>query len=105
MSHEKSDEKEMTSYFANKFRPARPLFVFGRSYAADPKCKPEHTLYDNWLDTSRSHPPHGGHGRSTDCIPMNVIWSKLNNYMVDGESSLRENKLCGGGRVAGTRRR
>ena len=29
--------------------------VLGRSYAADPTCKPEETLFDNWMD--RSHSP------------------------------------------------
>ena len=52
MSHELSNEAEMSSYFAKKFRPAVPVFVIGRSYKSDPLCKPEHTLFDNWMDRS-----------------------------------------------------
>ena len=55
MSHELADEKEMCSYFGNKFYPARPVYVVGRSYKAEPKCKPEETLFDNWMDRSHSH--------------------------------------------------
>ena len=62
MSHEKAREDEMTSYFSKKFFPAVPVYVFGRSYAAEPKCKPEQTLYDNWLEHSPFHPHPGGIG-------------------------------------------
>ena len=55
MSHELTDPKEMSSYFANKFHPARPVYVVGRSYKAEPKCKPQETLFDNWMDRSHSH--------------------------------------------------
>ena len=55
MSHELADEKEMCSYFGNKFYPARPVYVVGRSYKAEPKCKPQETLFDNWMDRSHSH--------------------------------------------------
>ena len=54
MSHEMTNEEEMSSYFSKKFAPAVPVFVIGRSYKSDPHCKPEHTLFDNWMD--RSHP-------------------------------------------------
>ena len=50
MSHELSDEKEMTSYFAKKFAPATPVVVVGRSYKSSPTCKAEETLFDNWKD-------------------------------------------------------
>ena len=52
MSHEKTREDEMTNYFSKKFYPAVPVFVLGRSCKAEPRCKPEHTLYDNWLEHS-----------------------------------------------------
>ena len=54
MSHEKTKEVEMSSYFGNKFYPARPVYVLGRSYKANPTCKPEETLFDNWMDRSHS---------------------------------------------------
>ena len=52
MSHELSNDAEKSSYFAKKFAPATPVYVLGRSYKASPECKPEQTLYDNWLDRS-----------------------------------------------------
>ena len=52
MSHEKTRENEMTNYFSKKFYPVVPVFVLGRSYTAEPKCKPEYTLYDNWVEHS-----------------------------------------------------
>ena len=55
MSHELSKEKDMSSYFAKKFAPAPPVCVLGRSYRASPECKPEHTLFDNWMEHSRTH--------------------------------------------------
>ena len=55
MSRELSKESEMTSYFAKKFAPAPPLVVLGSSYKSSPECKPEQTLYDNWLDQSHPH--------------------------------------------------
>ena len=55
MSHELAHDQEMDSYFAEKFYPARPLFVLGRSYRADRQCKPEETLYNNWMDPFHSH--------------------------------------------------
>ena len=58
MSHERTNEVEMSSYFGNKFSPARPVYVLGRSYKAEPTCKPEETLFDNWMD--RSHSQAGG---------------------------------------------
>ena len=54
MSHEKSKESQMTSYFSNKFYPALPIFTLGRSYKADPQCKAEESLFDNWMDRSHS---------------------------------------------------
>ena len=55
MSHELANDQEMDSYFAEKFYPAKPIFVLGRSYKADPECKPDQTLYNNWMDPSHSH--------------------------------------------------
>ena len=55
MSHELSDEKEMTSYFAKKFAPATPVVVVGRSYKSEPKCESHNTLFDNWKDPCSSH--------------------------------------------------
>ena len=55
MTHELAADREMDSYFAEKFYPARPLFVLGRSYKADPECKPQETLFNNWMDPSPSH--------------------------------------------------
>ena len=52
MTHENAREKEMTDYFTKKFSPALPVFVMGRSYTAQPTCKPENTLFDNWLEHS-----------------------------------------------------
>ena len=52
MTHELSKNEEMSTYFAKKFCPATPQFVVGRSYKASPKCKPEETLFDNWMDPS-----------------------------------------------------
>ena len=54
MSHDKSKEQQMSSYFGNKFYPARPVFTLGRSYTADPQCKPQESLFDNWMDRSHS---------------------------------------------------
>ena len=56
MSHELSNESDMSSYFAKKFSPAPPVCVVGRSYKSSPECKPENTLFDNWQDISRAHP-------------------------------------------------
>ena len=50
MSHELSDEKEMTSYFAKKFARATPVVVVGRSYQSSPSCMAVETLFDNWQD-------------------------------------------------------
>ena len=55
MSHELSDEKDMSSYFSKKFAPAAPVFVMGRSYKSSPRCDPGETLFDNWLDPSHTH--------------------------------------------------
>ena len=55
MTHELTKESEMSSYFAQKFAPAPPSFVVGRSYQSEPECKPEETLFDNWVDRSRTH--------------------------------------------------
>ena len=52
MTHELSKNEEMSTYFAKKFYPANPQYVVGRSYKAEPKCKPEHTLFDNWMEPS-----------------------------------------------------
>ena len=41
---------DMDDYFYNKFYPLQPMYVLGRSYAADPPCKPEETLFDCWKD-------------------------------------------------------
>ena len=62
MSHELSNEREMSSYFAKKFSPAPPVCVLGRSYKATPACKPDETLFDNWQEHSRTHP----HPRGTE---------------------------------------
>ena len=50
MSHELSDEKEMTCYFAKKFAPATPVVVVARSYKSSPTCMAVETLFDNWKD-------------------------------------------------------
>ena len=55
MSHELTDEAAMDSYFGNKFFPAKPVYVLGRSYKAEPACKPHQTLWHNWMDRSHSH--------------------------------------------------
>ena len=55
MSHELTNEAAMDSYFGNKFFPAKPVYVLGRSYKAEPACKPQQTLFDNWMDRSHSH--------------------------------------------------
>ena len=55
MSHELSDEKEMTSYFAKKFAPATPVVVLGRSYKSSPFCAAHETLFDIWKDCRPSH--------------------------------------------------
>ena len=36
----------MDSYFGNKFHPARPVYVLGRSYKAEPTCKPQEKLFE-----------------------------------------------------------
>ena len=63
MSHELSKEAEMTNYFAKKFAPATLVFVVGRSYKSSPQCKPEETLFDNWMDRSHPHAT-GSHCRA-----------------------------------------
>ena len=55
MSHELSDEKEMSSYFAKKFAPATPVVVLGRSCKGEPGCGETETLYYNWKDPRSSH--------------------------------------------------
>ena len=54
VSHEVTMEVEMSSYFGNKFYPARPVYLLGCSYKANPTCKPEETLFDDWMDRSHS---------------------------------------------------
>ena len=75
MSHEKTSEFEMSSYFGNKFHPARPVYVMGRCYKAEPMCKPEHTLFDNWMDRSHSHgmSPHCQPCIMPSCLPHSIV--------------------------------
>ena len=53
MSHELSKESDVDNYFAKEFAPAVPMVVLGRSYKSEPECKPEETLFDNWMEISR----------------------------------------------------
>ena len=75
MSHERTNSAEMDSYFGNKFHPARPIYVVGRSYKAEPQCKPEHTLFDNWMDRSHSHDmtPRGQPCIMPACVPHSIV--------------------------------
>ena len=75
MTHEKANEAQMDSYFANKFHPARPVYVLGRSYKAEPKCKPQETLFDNWMDRSHSHAmiPHCQPCIMPSCVPHSIV--------------------------------
>ena len=75
MSHELADEKEMSDYFGNKFYPARPVYVVGRSYKAEPKCKPEETLFDNGMDRPHSHAvsPHCQSCIVPSCVPHSIV--------------------------------
>ena len=76
MSHELSKESEMSSYFAKKFAPCTPMCVVGRSYRSSPVCKPEHTLFDNWMDPSPSPEPRrqsSVHGSDPRRRPPSVV--------------------------------
>ena len=53
ITHEKATPDSIDDYFQKKFHPLNPLFVIGRSYAMEPKCHPEHTVYDVWKELVR----------------------------------------------------
>ena len=65
----------MDSYFGNKFHPARPVYVLGRSYKAEPTCAPQETLFDNWMDRSHSHAmsPHCQPCIMPSCVPHSIV--------------------------------
>ena len=50
ITHERVRMEDQSDYFAKKIHPLRVLVLIGRSYGAEPRCKPEHTLYDAWKD-------------------------------------------------------
>ena len=74
MSHEKADAGQMDSYFGNKFYPARPVYVIGRSYKAEPVCKPRETLWDNWMDRSHAQAmsPQSQLCIMASCVPHSI---------------------------------
>ena len=74
MSHERSNSAEMDSYLSNKFYPAKPVYVLGRSYKAEPTCKPQEALFDNWMDRSHSHAmtPHCQPCIMPSCVPRSI---------------------------------
>ena len=49
-THEKTNLAYMDDYFTRKFAVIQAQFIIGRSYAAEPKCLPEQTLFDAWKD-------------------------------------------------------
>ena len=50
ITHEKARVEDMDDYFAKKFYPMKVIYVIGRSYRADPECRPDKTLYDAWKE-------------------------------------------------------
>lgn len=50
LTHELTKLQDSHDFFARKFAPLVPVYVMSRSYKAEPKCKPEHTLYHCWKD-------------------------------------------------------
>ena len=50
ITHEKANRDEMNDYFQRKFYPMQVVYLIGRSYKAEPTCKPDETLYDAWKE-------------------------------------------------------
>ena len=50
ITHEKARVEDMDDYFAKKFYPLKVLYVIGRSYKAEPECRPDKTLFDAWQE-------------------------------------------------------
>ena len=50
ITHEEARVEDMDDYFAKKFYPMRVLYVIGRSYKAEPECRPDKTLFDAWQE-------------------------------------------------------
>ena len=50
LTYEATKLRDSNDYFAKKFAPMAPLYVMSRSYAMEPKCGEEETLFDCWKD-------------------------------------------------------
>ena len=50
ITHEKANRDEMNDYFQKKFYPMTVVYMIGRSYKAEPQCKPDETLFDAWKE-------------------------------------------------------
>ena len=66
--------------FCNLLPAGRAVYVLGRSYKAEPRCKPEEMLFDNWMDRSHSHAmsPHCQPCILPSCVPHSIVhhvWS------------------------------
>ena len=70
MTHEATKMAEMEDYFTKKFYPILPMYMIGRSYAMEPTCKPNQTLYDAWTELAVHSLHHlalgGGMGTGLD---------------------------------------
>ena len=69
MTHELANSKEMTSYFANKFYPAKPVYVLGQTYKSWTDRSWMEALFDNWMDRSHAMSPH-----CHPCITPSCVW-------------------------------
>ena len=45
LTHEESKPKFFDTHLSEVLYPIRPILIQGRSYKADPPCKPEHSMY------------------------------------------------------------
>ena len=79
LTHEDAQTELMLPYFALKFKPCSPLFMFGRWAKGEPKCEPNEAVWWAWRDSWNTKTVHilGIWAFSLYCRFGNYLWSHV----------------------------